>query len=89
MLIAARLSTHREAWTFERREQVDLSPWTLAAPVAVTLLSLVAATYLVFSPLGVAGDGPGWPFAAGIAALLAVNLAAWTRAVLPRAAAAS
>ena len=89
MLVAARLSPRKEAWTFERREQVDLSPWSLAAPVAVTLLSLVVAIYLVFSPLGVAGDGPGWPFTAGIAALLAVNLAAWTRAVLPRAAAAS
>lgn len=85
MLIAARLSPRKQAWTFERREQVDLSPWKLAAPVAVTLLSLVVAIYLVFSPLGVAGDGPGWPFAAGIAALLTVNLAVWTRAVLPRA----
>ena len=89
MLIAARLSSRKEALIVERREQVDLSPWSPAAPVAVTLLSLVVAVYLVFSPLGVAGDGPGWPFAAGIAALLAVNLAAWTRAVLPRAAAAS
>lgn len=84
MLVAARLSPRKEAWTFERREQVDLSPWKLAAPVAVTLLSLVVAMYLVFSPLGLAGEGPGWPFAAGIAVLLAVNLAAWTRSVLPR-----
>ena len=84
MLVAARLSPRKEAWSFEPRQQVDLSPWTLAAPVAVTLLSLVVAMYLVFSPLGLAGNGPGWPLAAGMAILLAVNIAAWSQAVLAR-----
>jgi hypothetical protein len=40
--------------------------------------------YLVFSPLGIAGSGPGWPFAAGMACLAVLNIAVWTRAVLPR-----
>ncbi len=84
MLVAARLSPRKEAWSFEPRQQVDLSPWKLAAPVAVTLLSLVVAMYLVFSPLGLAGNGPGWPLAAGMAILLAVNIAAWSQAVLAR-----
>ena len=84
MLVAARLSPRKEAWSFEPRQQVDLSPWKLAAPVAVTLLSLVVAMYLVFSPIGLAGNGPGWPLAAGMAILLAVNIAAWSQAVLAR-----
>jgi len=83
MLAAARLRPREVAWTFERREQVDLTPWPLAAPVAITLLTLVVGIYLVFSPLGLAGSGPGWPFVAGIGALLLINLLSWRRARLP------
>lgn len=84
MLVAAKLSPRQEAWSFEPRQQVDLSPWRLAPPVATTLLSLVVAMYLVFSPLGLAGPGPGWPFAAGIACLVVLNVAVWASALLPR-----
>jgi solute:Na+ symporter, SSS family len=84
MLAAARLSPRQEAWSFEPRQQVDLSPWRLAPQAATTLLSLVVAMYLVFSPLGIAGPGPGWPFAAGMACLAVLNIAVWTRAVVPR-----
>ena len=84
MLVAAKLSPRQEAWSFEPRQQVDLSPWRLAPPVATTLLSLVVAMYLVFSPLGLAGAGPGWPFAAGIACLVVLNVAVWASALLPR-----
>ena len=84
MLAAGRLSPRTEPWTFLRQEKVDLSPWRLAVPAAVTLLSLVVAIYLVFSPLGVAGDGPGWPFLLGMITLLAVNFAAWGRAIWKR-----
>ena len=81
MIAAARLRPRPEPWTFLRQEEVDLSPWRLAPPAAITLLSLVVAIYLVFSPLGVAGAGPGWPFVAGMLALLVVNLIAWFQAM--------
>ncbi len=84
MLVAAKLRPRQEAWSFEPRQQVDLSPWRLAPQAAITLLSLVVLMYLVFSPLGLAGSGPGWPFAAGVAALAVLNVLAWTGALLPR-----
>ncbi len=67
------------AWTFERRDIVDLTPWHLAVPVAGTLLSSVAVLYLVFSPIGLVGglSDSFWPL---ITLIIVVNVIVWWRA---------
>ncbi len=78
MLTCGWLRPREEAWKFTRDEKVDLTPWPFARPLAVTLASCVAATYLLFSPLGVASEtGPGALFAALLAAIIAGNMALW------------
>ena len=74
MLAFGQLRPRAEAWTFQPRARVDLSPWANAVPCAFTLLSCVVALYLLFSPLGLV-DGMSqwfWPLLAG---LLIANLA--------------
>ncbi len=80
MLAAAHWRPRETPWTFEPHQKVDMTPWRFTPPVAITLLSLVVATYLVFSPAGLAGDGPGLVFTAGIGLLCLVNMIAWTHA---------
>lgn len=77
MLVCGWLAPREEAWKFTRNEQVDMTPWRYAKPLAVTLFSCVVATYLLFSPLGVAGEGPGAFYWALNGALLFVNVAVW------------
>ncbi len=78
MLICGWLRPREQAWRFTRDEKVDLTPWPFAKPLAVTLFSCVVATYLLFSPIGVASaDGPGALFATLIGALFIGNLALW------------
>ncbi|MEP0390957.1 solute:sodium symporter family transporter [Erythrobacter sp.] len=78
MLACGALAPRAEAWQFTRKEEVDLTPWVYARPLAVTLFSCVVATYLLFSPLGVAStSGPGALFGALIAALVVGNGAYW------------
>ncbi len=76
MLAAGALWPRRRAWSFRRRERVDLTPWRFAIPCAVSLLSCVAALYLLFSPVGLVNglSDAFWP----LLGLLALgNLAAW------------
>ncbi len=58
------------------KAKVDLTPWTGAVPTAILLLSAVAACYLLFSPVGLAGGQLGTVFWTAIAALAAINIAA-------------
>jgi SSS family solute:Na+ symporter len=81
MLACGALAPRKEAWQFTRNEQVDMAEWRFAKPLAVTLLSCVVATYLLFSPLGVAGGWSAW-FAPLMGVLLVANGALWARAVL-------
>lgn len=83
MLIAGKLWPRPTPWTFQRQEKVDLTPWSLAAPVAVTLLSMVVGLYVLFSPIGLANGSLGTAFYLAIGALAAVNIATWTRKRLP------
>ena len=78
MLVCGRIAPRKEAWRFTSQGKVDLTPWPFAKPLAVTLFSCVLATYLLFSPLGVArAEGAGMAFAGSIGALAAFNLAVW------------
>ena len=56
--------------------EVDLTPWAYAPPCAVTLLSCVVALYVVFSPIGLVGEGSNL-FAPVLLGLLALNVAFW------------
>ncbi len=78
MLVCGWLRPREEAWQFTRNEKVDLTPWRFAKPLAVTLFSCVVATYLLFSPIGVASStGPGALFAVLIGAIVIGNAAVW------------
>ncbi|MDJ0643622.1 MAG: solute:sodium symporter family transporter [Erythrobacter sp.] len=78
MLACGALAPRQEAWKFTRNEQVDMTPWRFAKPLAVTLFSGVVATYLLFSPLGVASaEGPGLLFGALLGALGLANVIVW------------
>ena len=81
MLVCGWLAPREEAWRFARDEQVDMTPWRFARPLAVTLMSCVVATYLLFSPLGLASTrGIEALFAALIGALVIGNVVVWTLA---------
>ncbi len=78
MLGCGWIAPRKTAWQFTRNEQVDLTPWRFAKPLAVTLFSCVVATYLLFSPIGAASpDGPGTLFAGLMGALFAGNVGLW------------
>ena len=82
MLVCGWLRPREKAWAFTRDEQVDMTPWPYAKPLAVTLFSCVVATYLLFSPIGVAsGEGLGALFGGLIGAVVLVNAVVWARAV--------
>ena len=66
----------REEAAIKQSAEVDLTPWAYAPPCAVTLLSCVAALYVVFSPVGLVGDGSNL-FAPVLLGLLALNLLFW------------
>ncbi len=79
MLACGALVPREKAWEFTRNEQVDMTPWRFAKPLAVTLFSCVVATYLLFSPLGVASEaGPGMLFGVLIGALALGNAMVWS-----------
>ena len=66
----------KEETAIKQSAEVDLAPWVYAQPCAVTLLSCVVALYVVFSPLGLAGDGSHL-FVPALLGLLALNMAFW------------
>jgi len=67
-----------ELWTYTTESRVDMSPWALAGPCAVTLFSCVVALYLTFSPLGLVGGGSTL-YGPILGLLLAMNAAIWWR----------
>ena len=76
MLAVGALRPRRQAWRFRRRELVDLTPWRFAIPCAASLLSCVAALYLLFSPVGLVNglSGAFWPL---LGLLVVGNAAVW------------
>ncbi len=80
MLIMGHLRPLPEPWRYHRHEKVDMTPWRFALPVTVTLLSLIAFLYVLFSPLGLAGSiGAAYWWA--LAAILVANVIGWWMAV--------
>ena len=71
----------REAWRFTARDEVDLTEWRFAKPMAITLFSCVVALYLLFSPLALASaGGVSATFYMAGAALVIANLVVWALA---------
>ncbi len=69
-----------ELWTYTTASRVDMSPWPLAPPCAVTLFSCVVALYITFSPLGFVGAGSA-AYEPILVAVLALNAAIWWRSL--------
>jgi len=65
-----------EETAINQSAEVDLTPWAYAQPCAVTLLSCVVALYVVFSPVGLVGEGSNL-FAPVLLGLLALNVLFW------------
>lgn len=79
MLATGFLKPREKAWTFTPNEQVDMTPWKFARPLAITLFSCVVGLYILFSPIGLAGT-IGTAFYLLIGALLIANTGIWIRA---------
>ncbi len=78
MLAVGHFAPRAEAWSYTRRDLVDMTPWHFAVPVAFTLLSAVVFLYLVFSKVGLVG-GISDLFRVLSLALLAANVLFWWR----------
>ncbi|MEO1203516.1 MAG: solute:sodium symporter family transporter, partial [Pseudomonadota bacterium] len=76
MLLIGKLRPLDQAWSYERRDLVDLTPWRFAYPVAFTLLSAVVFLYLLFSPVGLVG-GISTLFWTLLGLLALTNIAVW------------
>ncbi len=69
-----------ELWTYTTASRVDMSPWPLAVPRAVTLFSCVVALYITFSPLGLVGAGSA-AYEPILGLVFALNAAVWWRSL--------
>jgi SSS family solute:Na+ symporter len=78
MLLAGYLRPMAVAWSYEKRDLVDLTPWRYAVPAALTLLSAVVFLYLLFSPVGLV-NGLSMLFWPLVAALAGANILFWWR----------
>ena len=76
MLAVGHLYPRQNAWTYQKKSVVDLTPWRLAIPCSTTLMSLVVAVYLLFSPIGLV-DGLSAAFWPLIIMLTAINIVVW------------
>lgn len=64
-----------QAWRYTQRNVVDMTPWRFAVPTAIVLVAGIVLVYLMFSPLGLAGElgGVFW-MSSGIVVLLTIVL---------------
>lgn len=76
MLVIGRMKPLEQPWKFERNEVVELVPWAYALPVSITLFSCIAALYVLFSPIGLAGGFSAlfWP---AMILIVLMNIAGW------------
>ncbi|MEM7098568.1 MAG: solute:sodium symporter family transporter [Pseudomonadota bacterium] len=76
MLIIGRIQPRPEAWQYTAREVVDMTPWRFAVPTAIVLAACIVLTYLLFSPLGLAGE-MGSLFWLASTGTIAITIALW------------
>ncbi|NND83206.1 MAG: solute:sodium symporter family transporter, partial [Gammaproteobacteria bacterium] len=73
MLSIGYLWPRAEDWSFSYAPRINMQPWRYALPVSATMLSLIVALYLLFSPLGLVG-GFSALFWWSLAAVMSANL---------------
>ncbi|WP_110111931.1 solute:sodium symporter family transporter [Bacillus sp. CGMCC 1.16541] len=54
MLLIGKVKPRSTPYVFKANPSVNMTPWKYTLPTAIVLLALVALTYIVFSPIGVA-----------------------------------
>ena len=59
-------------WKFANKARVDMTPWRYAIPAAITMVSCMIMTYLLFSPIGLV-NGISSLFWYAIATVFSVN----------------
>lgn len=57
MLIISRFKPVEQPYMFEKNHKVEMVPWKYSIFTSIWLISLVIATYIVFSPIGLAYNG--------------------------------
>jgi len=64
-----------EAWHYEAKSVVDMTPWAYALPVAITLFAGIVMIYVLFSPIGLVGGlSPVFWYVIGAIVLLNIAL---------------
>ncbi|UTW54754.1 solute:sodium symporter family transporter [Kordiimonas sp. SCSIO 12610] len=81
MLLAGYLRPRPDPWVFKKVDIVDLTPWRYTVPVAFTLFSAVVLIYVLFSPIGLAGNNLGLLFYLINGGVLLLNVSVWWRAI--------
>ncbi len=67
-----------QARDIDVRPAVDMTPWRYATPVSVCLVAGIVQSYLLFSPLGLAGEfGSGFWFCSGAVVIVTVAACWW------------
>ena len=80
MLAMTAIKPRENPWAFKANNKVDLQPWRYSQPVAVLLLSCVVGVYVIFSPIGFAGEKIGADFYLAFAGLITLNVFSWMHA---------
>ena len=83
MMLCGKMAPRSEPWTFTPNQKVDLKPWRYTTPVCVTLLMMVVAVYLLFSPIGLANGSLGGLYWGLNFVVFAIVGVAWIRALRP------
>ncbi len=88
MLVIGKLKPREVAYQFKADPKVSMEPWKYAIPFSIMLLALVAVTYVIFSPIGLAYENAVvssnfWFVIAAIlltaAALIFVSIKVWNQ----------
>lgn len=56
MLLIGYFKPLAKPWYYTNRTTLDMTPWKYGQPVAIVLFACVIAVYLLFSPIGLAGE---------------------------------
>lgn len=84
MIAASKIAPRSEPYVFKPNPKVDMTPWRYSLPVSIILASSVVLVYVVFSPIGLAGDSQWFmPTIAGVLGitvlLVWLSLTRWHR----------
>ena len=84
MLLIGKIFPEKVHWEHKNKDVIDLTPWKYVQPVSFTLFSAVILIYLIFSPLGFVGGGPGLKLVFLISLLVVINIFFWFYKLKPK-----